>query len=310
MLLNYTKQEKSKLDTLQSQLKPQLDKAFETFSKAEEEYTDAQQGKRILSDGEAENFKRTQEEYARLLEEYENKRTSIKRKAEAREARYFALHTDELTERLQFEIEAQIVSFGMLQNHEDFRSVYQNDDEIRDRLTSTYGRYLDILEKHDAENYQLIIDFIESSIADKDEITQAYRAKIEELPTESSKATKSSKAQSAKSMEKAVAIRATDFLAPVDKLSQTLFDNSKNPAFYEKQVLLNVGSKGKKTVHALVSINIDKLQGVTVSNDVMVNPYNRSIHNAVVSLYVAGNTHFTPRMIYQAMNGGTREHKP
>ena len=172
----------------------------------------------------------------------------------------------------------------MLQNHEDFRSVYQNDDEIRDRLTSTYGRYLDILEKHDAENYQLIIDFIESSIADKDEITQAYRAKIEELPTESSKATKSSKAQSAKSMEKAVAIRATDFLAPVDKLSQTLFDNSKNPAFYEKQVLLNVGSKGKKTVHALVSINIDKLQGVTVSNDVMVNPYNRSIHNAVVSL--------------------------
>lgn len=195
LLLDYTKREKALLDDIQTRLKPALDKAFEIFSKAEEEFaklnTDAQQDKRPLTDEEATiaaEFERTRDEYGALLMEYEEKRSAITHKAEEREAKYFTKHTSELAERLQFEIEAQIASFGMLQNHAEFQAVFQNDTEIRERLTATLKQYFDILKRHDDERYQSVLDFMEKAIAEKEEITQAYRTKLEETPTESAKA--------------------------------------------------------------------------------------------------------------------------
>lgn len=197
MLLDYTKQEKTKLNTLYVQHKPALDKAFETLSKAQDDFakldTDAQQGKRTLSDDEAKiaaELEKAQNEYWAIMAKYEHERTAITRKAEARELRYFTAHTDKLAERLQFEIEAQIVSFGMLQNHSDFQAVFQNDTEIKERLTATLEQYFDILKKHDIETYQLVIDFMEKAIADKEELTQAYRETLEEMPKEPAKSTR------------------------------------------------------------------------------------------------------------------------
>ncbi len=315
MLIDYTKAELTQLDNLKKQLKPALDKAFETLCKAQDDFakldTDAQQGKRPLSNDEAKiaaEIEKTQNEYWAVMAKYEHERSAITHKAEARELRYFTAHTDKLAERLQFEIEAQIVSFGMLQNHSDFQAVFQNDTEIKKRLTATLEQYFDILKKHDIETYQLVIDFMEKAITDKEELTQAYREKIEGTSAENSN---SSKAKSAQRIEKAVAIRATEFFAPVDKVSQTLADRRKNHTFYENpEVIIRVGKKGGKPVNTLVSVKIDDLQGVTLGNDAMLNPYNRTIHNIAVSLYTAGNTHFTPRMIYEAMNGYQREHKP
>lgn len=196
MLLDYTKQEKNKLDTLYAQHKPALDKAFETLSKAQDDFakldTDAQQEKRTLSDDEAKiaaELEKTQNEYWAIMAKYQHERTAITRKAEARELRYFTAHTDKLAERLQFEIEAQIVSFGMLQNHSDFQAVFQNDAEIKERLTDILSQYFDILREHDAEKYQLVINFMEKAIADKEELTQAYREKLEGTSAENSKVT-------------------------------------------------------------------------------------------------------------------------
>ena len=195
MLLDYTKREKALLAHLQTQLKPALDKAYEELNKAEAEFEklsiDAQQGKRTLTDDEAKvaaELEKARDEYSTLLTEYEEKRSAVTRKAEERELRYFTAHTAELAERLQFEIEAQIASFGMLQNHPDFQAVFQNDAEIRERLTATLEQYFDILKKHDTERYQLILDFMEKAITDKEELTQAYREKLEETPAENSKA--------------------------------------------------------------------------------------------------------------------------
>lgn len=207
------------------------------------------------------------------------------------------LQTQATIERLKKELEKGEDSVSTDSNENLF-----SEENLRKRLHVIFGAYLAYLEDNDAEGFKKAMAIIEKGISDSEKILSRARKSL---------GINSSNAQSDKSMEKAVAIRATEFFAPVDKLSNTLFDTRKNPAFYEKpEVLLKVGAKGGKPVTSLVSINVDKLEGVTLSNGVMVEPYNRSVHNAVVSLYVAGNTHFTPRMIYQAMNGGKREHKP
>lgn len=197
MLLDYTQKEQIQIDAISAKYKATLNKAIEEYQKAEEDLQtiseNAKQGQQPLNDKEATiicEFERARDEYTRLSEEYEKERNALERRAEAREARYFTEHTEELTECLCFEIEAQIVSFGILKNHTDFGAVFQDNEEMRKRLIRTFKRYLNILQKHDAENYHRVISFMDSSIADKEEITQAYREKLEEIPADSPQSAK------------------------------------------------------------------------------------------------------------------------
>ena len=102
-----------------------------------------------------------------------------------------------------------------------------------------------------------------------------------------------------------------DFVSPIDKLAQTVFDSRKNPQFYSRHsVDLWVGDKNKKPVSITVSVDITELKKyISFSNDTMLAPYNRAIHDAVISLYDAGNTHFTPDMVYHFLNGNSRNNK-
>ena len=102
-----------------------------------------------------------------------------------------------------------------------------------------------------------------------------------------------------------------DFVSPIDKLAQTVFDSRKNPQFYSRHsVDLWVGDKNKKPVSITVSVDITELKKyISFSNDTMLAPYNRAIHDAVISLYDAGNTHFTPDMVYHFLNGNSRNDK-
>ena len=196
MLLDYSKAEQKQLDNINVQLKASLDKAYEELNKAEAEFEkldkNAQQGKRQLNEDEARittELEKAQKEYNTLLMEYEEKRSAITHKAEKRTAKHFTKNTEELTEKLQHEIEAQIVSFGILQNHAEFQEIFQNGDKLKEYLTEALGQYLEILKKHDGKRYQLVIDFIDSSVAEREEIMRAYRAMLGETPTESAKAT-------------------------------------------------------------------------------------------------------------------------
>lgn len=102
-----------------------------------------------------------------------------------------------------------------------------------------------------------------------------------------------------------------DFVSPIDKLAQTVFDSRKNPQFYSRHsVDLWVGDKNKKPVSITVSVDISELKKyISFSNDTMLAPYNRAIHDAVISLYDAGNIHFTPDMVYHFLNGNSRNDK-
>ena len=194
MLLDYNSNEKKEINAIEAHFKPLLDRAYNQQEDAavafEKLNTDAQKGKRSLNDDEAEivaEYEQTQTEYARLLDEYEEKRKVITSKAEEREAKYFATHTQELTKRLKIEIQAQIASFGILKEHDDIKAIYQNDDEMINHLIMVYRQYLDILQKQDNESYQHILSFIDSSIADKESITETYKMTLRENPAKSSR---------------------------------------------------------------------------------------------------------------------------
>ena len=112
------------------------------------------------------------------------------------------------------------------------------------------------------------------------------------------------------SLEKALARKAKKIVSPVDKLSQLLFDKRKNCSFYDEAietVNLTVGNIKKKPVKIAVSINIDELMSyISFSDNAILAPENRVYHDAVISLFDAGNTHITPDMIYHFLNGYSR----
>ena len=173
-------------------------------------------------------------------------------------------------------------------------------ETLRKRLHVIFGAYLAYLKDKDTEGYAEALSIIETSIKE----SKRTLAKVKKNLGKTSK-------DDVSTVVKAVATRATEFFAPVDKISQSLFNPQKTNTFYDNlKVIIEVGKKGGKQVKTFVSINVDELQGVTLSNGVMVNPFNRAIHNVAVSLYAAGNKHITPRMIYEAMNGYQRKHKP
>ncbi|RXM73650.1 hypothetical protein DP144_13865 [Clostridium tetani] len=61
--------------------------------------------------------------------------------------------------------------------------------------------------------------------------------------------------------------------------------------------------KGKKEVLTTVSVDYDS-EGIQIYNkSERFTPYDRVVHNAVCSLYEAGNTEFTALMVYRCMNG-------
>lgn len=101
------------------------------------------------------------------------------------------------------------------------------------------------------------------------------------------------------------------FVSPIDKLAQTIFDSRKNSTLYSKpSVDVWVGDKNKEPVSITVSVDITELKKyISFSNDTMLAPYNRAIHDAVISLYDAGNIHFTPDMVYHFLNGNSRNDK-
>lgn len=105
--------------------------------------------------------------------------------------------------------------------------------------------------------------------------------------------------------------RVKKITSPTDKVTKLLFDRRINHAFYDDPLdpvtPVNVGKKNKKEINILVSIDTKDLEKhITLSEDTMLNPYNRAVHDAVISLYYEGNSHFTEDMLYRLMNGYRR----
>lgn len=103
-------------------------------------------------------------------------------------------------------------------------------------------------------------------------------------------------------------------LMPVDKISKTLFNPAKNAVFYDEEkskverVPVYVGDDDSKVpVNVFVSINIEELLSkIQMRKEVILDPDNRAVHDAICSIYAAGNRYFTADMIFRLKRGTPR----
>ncbi|MCQ2432098.1 MAG: hypothetical protein MJ175_05770 [Clostridia bacterium] len=69
-----------------------------------------------------------------------------------------------------------------------------------------------------------------------------------------------------------------------------------------KETRLAVGRKGSQLVEIKSTINFND-KNIQLANNASITAYDKIVHDAVCSLYAAGNETFTPEMVYRAMNG-------
>lgn len=94
----------------------------------------------------------------------------------------------------------------------------------------------------------------------------------------------------------------SQFIMPTTKVNNKLFEGA---LAAEAVNLIATEKKGsKKELTVKVSIDFDQLEGVRFSRE--LEPFDRIVHDAVASLYEAGNEFITPLMIYRAMTGNPR----
>lgn len=96
------------------------------------------------------------------------------------------------------------------------------------------------------------------------------------------------------------------FIIITNKIAKVLFDRRFNKVFYKTE-LVKVRTGGNKSNSVEVSVSVDyqnlKKQGLEIPESMRLTPYDREIHNAVVSLYEAGNEYASPNMIQKILSG-------
>lgn len=70
-----------------------------------------------------------------------------------------------------------------------------------------------------------------------------------------------------------------------------------------EEIRLTVGRKGSQLVEITSTINFTNNKNIQLSDNASITAYDKIVHDAVCSLYAAGNETFTPEMVYRAMNG-------
>lgn len=102
------------------------------------------------------------------------------------------------------------------------------------------------------------------------------------------------------------------------KVEGLAFDTTKNEDLYEQLAEINVSKReGKrKDIQVLFAIDFKELSkaGVKIEYEYRLTPFDKAVHNAIASLWVAGhqegknlNEYLTPRMIFQILAGNTSE---
>ena len=112
-----------------------------------------------------------------------------------------------------------------------------------------------------------------------------------------------------------VSQKADQFKVNMSKIENIAFTPSKNASVYEatdiNTVKVNVsrGKSPKKRIETLLYIDFNdaKVNGLDISHEDRLTPYDREIHNAVATLAAAGNICINPYMIFQVLSGNSSD---
>lgn len=205
----------------------------------------------------------------------------IRGKARARSLGYYASHIDQLVTALRDEIRDRVIEQANWENSGIFSVLASTKKE---NITQSILPYLAIL--NDSERSE-ILAYIDYAFTNRQKIYREAMRKERETQT----------------YEAAKAKRVKKITSTVDKVTQSVFNPSKNTAFFTGGVDLVMGKKGRNEVTTAVSMSIENLAEVKFSNGAMLNPYCRAVMDAVNSLYNAGNKLLSACMIHRTMTG-------
>lgn len=206
------------------------------------------------------------------LADFRNRFSAIAYKARERNLKYYASHHDELITALQGEIR-NIVYFAVIIEKEEIQSDFAY-------KFAELAPYTELLNQTEREE---ILDYMRYAYEHREQLFKEEEA--EDTQTYESQITKKVK----------------NIIAPVDKVTQSIFNPLKNPAFYNEGADLVVGKKKEKEVTTAVFLRFEELGKVKTSNKLDEN--HRAIYNAVISQILAGNTLFTDSMIARTITG-------
>ena len=207
---------------------------------------------------------------------FREKSSVIRDKARARSLGYYASHHEKLIPAIREEIISLCIARTERENGEEFMFT---PEKCRRTITNILSPYLEILNDNERQD---IMSFIDDSIRNREQI---FREAMK---------------QKAQTYEAATAKRVRKITAPVDKVTQSLFNPSKNPALYDGGADLIVG-RGKKEVTTAVSLRIEELGEVKTGT--MLTDFHRTLFNAAISQFLAGNTLFSDNMLARAITG-------
>ena len=212
----------------------------------------------------------------RITATFREKSSAIRNEARKRSLAYFPSHHEELLTALREEIISLCIARVEREKREEF--IY-SPETCKYSITNLLSPYLEILNDNESQD---IMSFIDDSVRNRE---QFFRDKEE---------------KDTLTYESAKAKRVKKIIAPVDKITQSIFNPSKNPALYEGGADLIVG-QGKIEVTTAVSLRFEELGEIKTSTRLDEN--HRAIYNAVISQIITGNTLFTDSMIARTITG-------
>ena len=119
-----------------------------------------------------------------------------------------------------------------------------------------------------------------------------------------------------KNLPQVVSKKSSQYKFGTSKVDNIAFDGERNLAIYdavnEEDVSINVSrANSQKRVETLIYIDFNdaKKNGITISNEERITPYDREIHNAVASLAAEGNEYISTSMIFQLLSGNSSDER-
>lgn len=99
----------------------------------------------------------------------------------------------------------------------------------------------------------------------------------------------------------------SDFLSPIDRASWKVFDGTLNHG-EPRSIEMIHRAKNHPAYYANVGLDLTSLKNIDFNGEKGLTPFDREVHDAIITLFVAGNIFITVNMIYQTMNGKTGSH--
>lgn len=229
------------------------------------------------------------------LREREAKKNEILQNALARELQYFEEHPKELFSKLKEFIKKDITAIVEDKKPTDsyLESLYGNKEDPVGKYIFTSGLvyHVTTLVNNTPGAYKKLAEYISKTF-------ETERKKLEDK----------AKALQEVELVKVTPKRVKKYQQPIDKISQSLFNANENLPYYDNDatdvVILTLKGKRKaQEVTTAVAIDISKLEGIYFSNGVMLDRYNKAIHDAMLSMYLAGNKGGSLNQLYKVING-------